>query len=748
MCRALLHIVFVFVALCLAWDAAWGLTATPTRTPTITPTPFQTGTARPTPAASPTPHEHAVMYWKSLQTLAVTTPIYHHSGNFTAIAKTDFVLPFAGELDLLSLSCAPAVDCVGAGCFGGSQIFTLMVNDVASALTCTVTHTECDDSTHTVTFNAGDRLTLRSQASVSQSTATDCTAVARLRDGSGNPYDSTIHWGGGGAAFDGNGGRPISGDWCGPGNDVDDITECIGGSGASGGIYGFYGAPSQSFTIPGPIGTLMGRLSGMGVHVTPAIAAGDTETYTVVNVTGGMRDTGLVTTLTAGNTQATTTTCTGDDCWVYGGDNLAVRYDLTAGTGDTFGNRNISITIDGPGQIFTTRRNAPRTVAGTLYGNVLSPFVDTVNTIRTEQCTDVQNLTVDSGGTNAVADFTARLCLTDGALPRTCTTATALTCMVSASQAQCVDSAHSPVLNAGDLYTQQIVTTGSTGGPPDVAMELVGCVSPEPTDTPTETPTETPTATPTDTPTETPTATESATPTDTPTITSTPLPTDTPTVTPTGTATLTPTPVFKHCVTVTPLPRTPKHCVTVTPVASAPTSTPTMTPTATPTGPCPYDFHTNTGGIGRTCLFTGSYSTGCLAATVPLDGYFAGDGQRVSIILSTQPVVTWTGQATSATTARLQGYQVGTLPTRVFSAGAQLVTGGAGLQIDADLVTSLLTPFTTPPYGMCAFPQGCAPGSEDCPFQFYNGAFVKVISGTSPPPARYVAPVPWSEVPK
>lgn len=743
MCRALLHVVFVLVALCLAWDAAWGLTPTrtPTRTPTITQTPFHTGTARPTPAASPTPHEHAVLYWKALQTLTTNTAVYHHSGNFTAIAKCDFTLPFNGEVDLLSVSCSPAVS-------SGGQVFTLMVNDVASALTCTVTGSgACDDSTHTVTFTAGDRLTMRSQGSLpTGNTSTDCDITARLRDGSGNPYDSAIHWGGGSAAADTAGSRPTSGCWCGPGNDVDNLTECLGGMLGTA-CVGFSAAPTSSFTIPGPIGTLMGQLSGMTVHITPAVAGGNTETYTVVNVTGGMRDTGLVVTLAAGNTSGSTTTCTGDDCWVYGGDNIAVRYDVTGG-GDTFGNRNIAITIDGPGQILTTRRSLPLTPPGTSYGNVLSPFVDTTNTLRAEQCTDVQNLTVDSGGTNAVASFTTRLCLTDGALPRTCTTPTSLTCTVSASQAQCVDSAHSPVLNTGDLYTQQLVNTGDTGGPPDVAMELVGCVSPEPTDTPTETPTETPTATPTDTPTEMPTATESATPTDTPTITSTPLPTDMPTVTPTGTATLTPTPIFKHCVTVTPLPRTPKHCVTVTPIASAPTSTPTMTPTATPTGPCPYDFHTNTGGIGRTCLFTGSYSTGCLAATVPLDGYFAGDGQRVSIILSTQPVVTWTGQATSATTARLQGYQVGTLPSRVFSAGAQLVTGGAGLQIDADLVTSLLTPFTTPPYGMCAFPQGCAPGSEDCPFQFYDGDFVKVITGTSPPPERYVAPVPWSAVPK
>lgn len=220
------------------------------------------------------------------------------------------------------------------------------------------------------------------------------------------------------------------------------------------------------------------------------------------------------------------------------------------------------------------------------------------------------------------------------------------------------------------------------------------------------------------------------------------LPTDIPTPTPTATT------IFRQCVTATPVPRTPRQCVTVTPVASAATATPSATPTPTPTGPCPYDFHTNTGGIGRTCLYNGNYSTGCLAATVPTDAYFAGDGQRVSIILSTQPVVTWTGVATSATTARLQGYQVGTLPTRVFAAGAQLVGGGAVLQIDADLVDSLLTPFPTPPYGMCAFPQGCAPGSEDCPFSFYDGAFVKVITGTSPPPVRYVAPVPWSAVPK
>lgn len=533
------------------------LTRTPTETPTVTMTPANTGTARSTPAQTPTPNEHAVLYWKALQTLSVNTAIYHHSGNFTPIGKTDFALPFDGKVDLLSVSCAPPVS-------AGSQEFRLMLDDATAALTCTMSggQSSCADASNTVTFTAGQRLNMRSLAGLpSGNTATDCTIVARLRDSGGNPYDSAIHWGGGGAASlsqcltgsrgyavcggDGGthactvdrecGGQPNDGCWCSPGNDVDNSTECLGGWGWPSCDSSEATARANSFTIPGPAGTVMGQLSGMTVHLTPA--AGNTETYTLVNVTAGMRDMGLVTTLAAGNTQATGT-CSGD-CWVYGGDNLVVRYNVS-GSANTFGNRNIAVTIDGPGQILTTRRNVNITTSSTIYGNVLSPFVDTVNTIRAEQCTQFQNLTVDTSGLPAGANFTTQLCQTSGNLPRTCTTSTGLSCMVSAGQTVCHDDVNTPTLFAGDFYTQQIVTTGSTGGPPDVAMELVdgvGCSpSVTPTDTPTETPTDTPTVTNTpvdsSTPTDTPTETPSATASDTPTITLTPIDTDTPTPTP------------------------------------------------------------------------------------------------------------------------------------------------------------------------------------------------------------------------
>lgn len=105
-----------------------------------------------------------------------------------------------------------------------------------------------------------------------------------------------------------------------------------------------------------------------------------------------------------------------------------------------------------------------------------------------------------------------------------------------------------------------------------------GSFTPTPTSTPTNTPTNSPTLTPTPTnttagatstptitPTVTPTVTPSVTPTVTPTITPTSSPTVTPTVTPTGTPTATPT--------ITP---------TSTNTPTGPTATPTSTPTQAP----------------------------------------------------------------------------------------------------------------------------------------------------------------------
>lgn len=703
-------------------------TRTPTNTPTITFTPANTSTARATPTgATPTPNEHAILYWKALTTDQSTTPIYHHTGDDSALITTDEILPFDGQISLLSVQCDPSVT-------SGSQTFTLMVNGLATALTCAVTGggstydpvgAHCVDNTHMVTFTAGDDLNMRSTGS-GTATVTDCAIVAKLADASGNPYDSVVTWGGGNAAANSPGHRPLDGDFCGPGNISDNITECLG-TNSNNPIL----ASQAAFIVP-----VGGTLSGLAVRESVAVGG----TYTVVNVTGN-RDVGLTVTTSGGKGIAST--CT-SDCYVWPHDLLTVRFNGV----EQFAHRNIAVTINGIGQVNTNRRQSAISGASSVFGNFHSPWVDTVNTVQNERPAFAAHLAV-AVPTPVAADLTVSLCVANSGLPRVCSINTGLTCTVSASTGDhqtCADDTHTYDFATGDLYTVLLDATGNSGGPPAYAFVLSD--SPGPTTTPTETATETPTETPTDTPTETPTETVTVTPSETPTATlphHEPTPTETPTLTPTGTATVTPTPTTRtprQCVTVTP---TAHHlqCRTITPTPPVTTPTPTVTPTAA----CPYDFHTDTGSIGRTCLFTGIYTTNaCLAATVPLDAYFAGDGNRVSIVLSTQPVVTWTGRATSATTAALQGYQTGTLSMRVFTGAAQLVNGGGILQIDADMVDSALTAFTTPPYGLCAFPQGCAP-VESCPFNYYDGTFVKVITGTSPPPARYVAPVPWSAVP-
>jgi hypothetical protein len=523
------------------------------------------------------------LYWKSLTTLSSTTAIYHHSGDFTTVAKTDLVLPFGGQISLLSVHCDPAVT-------QNSQVFTLMINDAATALRCAVSGpngSDCSDTTNAVTFSAGDDINLRSQGSAANTTVTDCMAVAKLADSAGNPYDSAITWGGGGAAFNGVGGRPVDGNFCGPGNDLDNITECLGAN-----ANAPVNAQSAAFIVP-----VGGTLSGLGVRQSVAVATGDTVTYTVYNVTAN-RDTGLVVTLNASDLKQTTTTCA-NDCLVDPGDLLTVRFNRT-GTGDTFANRNIAITIDGIGQVNTSRRDSKIGTAATVFGNFHSPWVDTVNTVRNERDGLAKHLAVQVPAP-AAADFTVALCYASGSLPRSCTGFASpgypgLTCTVPAGQQMCSDDAGSFLLNAGDLYTVRIVTEGSTGGPPAYAFALNDI--PPPTPTPTETPTSTPTDTPTNTPTDTPTHTPTSTPTNTPTPTDTPTntPTQTPTNTPTNTPTDTPTPTNTPTATPTSTPTdtptntatstsTPTNTPTATPTntSSAPTGTPTKTPTSSPT---------------------------------------------------------------------------------------------------------------------------------------------------------------------
>jgi len=115
---------------------------------------------------------------------------------------------------------------------------------------------------------------------------------------------------------------------------------------------------------------------------------------------------------------------------------------------------------------------------------------------------------------------------------------------------------------------------------------------------------------------------------------------------------------------------------------------------------------------------------------MPLDATFSGDGRNLSIILSSNPSVTWSGVALTAHAVNLTGYRIGTGRLQPFPAtgallGTQLViTGMDGL-----------------PFDYCALGRGCT-SDEVCPFQGYNGDFDQVVDTTHPPPTRNEVPMP------
>ena len=247
---------------------------------------------------------------------------------------------------------------------------------------------------------------------------------------------------------------------------------------------------------------------------------------------------------------------------------------------------------------------------------------------------------------------------------------------------------------------------------------------------PTATPSVTPTASPTRTPTITPTLTFTRTPTITPTGT---LPsTFTPTITPTALpATATPTP--------TPTATNTFHIVCV-----SPTPTSTFTPSPTPLH-CPYTFTDPTGDIGSTCLFLGTYNQTCGATNLP--SAFAGDGTNVSVILGTDPAVTFQGRAISGNEANLTQVQAGNFPAEFITAKVFLlpVLAGGGPPIADELYVKLGDDQQTP-FALCNLPNGCSP-VQNCPFAYSDGRFLQVISPIAPPPARPPVMPVWNEVP-
>lgn len=281
------------------------------------------------------------------------------------------------------------------------------------------------------------------------------------------------------------------------------------------------------------------------------------------------------------------------------------------------------------------------------------------------------------------------------------------------------------------------------------AIESLMLQGPQFVDTATPTLTPTPSNTPagaTYTPTETPTVTQ----TGTPTITSTETPSPTPTAT---------CPVCDPCQgcmdgTCVGNACTPTQTSTSTATATStrtPSQTRTATPTPTPTftftprrcktvALCPYTFTDPTGDLGTSCLFDGFYAgtQQFWCGTNHLPVTFMGDGHFVDFILGTQPAVTFHGVAITASHAVITTFRIGSGPSVITNAVGDLEVLGHVLSI-----TFPSEPVQyPPPFGMCNQPLGCAP-PDTCPFSFYDGTFLQVISPVILQPARPpIMPVP------
>lgn len=211
-----------------------------------------------------------------------------------------------------------------------------------------------------------------------------------------------------------------------------------------------------------------------------------------------------------------------------------------------------------------------------------------------------------------------------------------------------------------------------------------------------------------------------------------PSPTPSPTITPTipGGITATPTGTFTPTGTPTATPISLSHCVTPTP---PPTVTGTFTPTPTVTPLCPYTFFSDTGDIGKTCLYTGTYDflDVCTNRTLPTDATFGGDAFRnVTITVNTYPPITWIGKAVTAHSANLTTMQIGTMPAVQVAATAQLGPNPNDNQLVVTPAAYLTVPMT-----LCAYDRGCK-ATESCRFSKYVGLFDQVVDAHHPPPPR------------
>lgn len=173
--------------------------------------------------------------------------------------------------------------------------------------------------------------------------------------------------------------------------------------------------------------------------------------------------------------------------------------------------------------------------------------------------------------------------------------------------------------------------------------------------------------------------------------------------------------------TATALPRTATP--TPTPTATERTApTPSATATASPTAPsptCPYTFLDNTLGGSVSCDYFGPFNSDPSCPT-DLEALFAGDGSTLGVGIGTQDIITFVATVTSATSASLFAYTIGSDTTLIDVSGTvELQQGGRVLVITPD----------SPPFDI-------AGDNRQCAFVQYAGTYEGVLSGTALPAVR------------
>jgi len=314
------------------------LTSAPTATPTGVPTATLTGS--PTATASATPAglsaQQPLLFYRISTLLSGVR--YAHTAGSTTEATTQERMPSAGRVQNLSLWCSSAPGGTG------TYTFTLRRNGTNTALSCALSSAaQTCQSGAAVDYNAGDLLNLASVPSGTPASAPTCFASAQLSGNGGTPatHPSVVALG-----YEPPYG-PADGNYCGQASNGTWPMTC--GETLEG--RAVFVAPSA------------GTLQALSVHLDTPMGTGDSEHYTLRNVTLGT-DVGLSCTVSAGAVLCEALTCT-SACTVNPGDELVVRFNRTPVTPNEVHARQIVLEVGGTSTWYVTGKTFS---ASTQYG--------------------------------------------------------------------------------------------------------------------------------------------------------------------------------------------------------------------------------------------------------------------------------------------------------------------------------------------------------------------------------------------